>query len=647
MNELEEMFPDPRRPFGSWRSPISAEMAAGESLRLGLIKTDGESVYWLEGRPVEEGRGVIVCWSPGERKKEVTPPSVSVRSRAHEYGGGDFCVVDGIVVYVDAADQRLYRLEEGATPQPISPVGNWRYADMIIDRSRDLVICLVEEYGKGGKHPQNFLGVLPLRGQQQAPSPLVEGSDFYACPVLSPDGTMLAWQAWEHPEMPWDSNRLWVAEFTPDARLQCPRTIAGGEDKSVFQPGWSLDGSLYFVSDSSGWWNLYRWREEAIEPVYTGSFEMGLPQWVFGMSTYAFTGEGTLVAAVNEKGVWHLVAIDPDTGRNRRLSLPSASYSGLQGLPDGVVCLAGSPREPATISIIRLDGSRPTVLQRAFALNLDADRISHPQGIQFPVEDGYTVHAFYYPPTHPEWVGNEEEKPPCIVMGHGGPTGAADPSLDLRTQFWTSRGFSVLDVNYRGSTGFGRAYRQLLDGAWGVSDVQDCIAAAQYLADQGKVDEQRLIITGGSAGGYTALAALAFHDVFRAASISYGISDLEKLVLDTHKFEARYLDRLVAPYPEGLDVFRERSPIYALDKISCPMIFFQGEDDKVVPPNQAEAMVEALRAKGVPVSYFLFPGEGHGFRRADTIRHVLEAQLSFFASVFNFEPADEVEPVEI
>lgn len=646
MNELEQVFPDPRRPFGAWPSDITPEIVAGETLRFGHTQTDGDAVYWLESRPAENGRGVIMRWTTGEGRREVTQAAQGVRTRAHEYGGGDFCVAGERVVFADGETQRLFLSPGEKEPRPLTRPGEWRYADLQIDAARDRVICVVEDHGTGDAHPANWIGSAPLAGESEV-APIIAGNDFYSNPIVARSGDRMAWLTWNHPHMPWDETELWVAAIDGDGAVKDERLVAGGNGESIFQPRWGPDESLYYVSDRTGWWNLYCDTGAEVTGVLTGEFEVGMPQWVFGMSTYAFAGAHRLVAAVNEKGIWHLVAVELSSGRQRRLNLPYASFHGLRGREDGVACIAGSPRDPEAVVVIGLDCSRPVVVQRSCDVTFDADQLSHPQAISFPTEGGHTAHGFYYPPTHPHWVGQEEEKPPLIVKGHGGPTACAEPVLDLRTQFWTSRGFAVLDVNYRGSTGFGRAYRELLDGRWGIADVEDCVAGARHLVEAKRADEERLVITGRSAGGFTTLAALAFHDAFRAGSVAYGIADLEQLVKDTHKFEAKYVDRLVAPYPEGRAVYHGRSPIHALDGFQCPVIFFQGEDDKVVPPNQAEAMVGALRERGVGVAYLLFPGEGHGFRQADTVCRVLEAELSFYATVFDFEPADEVEPVEI
>jgi dipeptidyl aminopeptidase/acylaminoacyl peptidase len=633
-------------PYGTWPSPVTAEMITAEGVKLGQARSDGETLYWVEVRPAERGRGVLMRWRFGGLTEEISPRTHSVRTRAQEYGGGDFVIVGDAVVFSRDEDQRLYRLEAGAVPMPLTPEGPWRYADGVWDAGRGRVICVMEDHGAAGEEPvTRLVGVDAVSGG--VPEPLAAGHDFYASPCLSPDGGRFAWLTWDHPDMPWNGSVLWVADVDEAGALSTPRRVGGGRDESIFQPSWSPDGELYFVSDRTGWWNLYRERGVVVEGVLTGAFETGLPQWVFGMSTYAFLGASAAVVAVNELGVWRLVRVDTESGAVSRLTLPYTDCAQVLGLGDAVAVCAGSPREAPALVWHRPADGRTRVVRRSSTLSPDADCVSHPQHIAFPTTDQAVAHGLYYPPTHPACVGPGDEKPPLIVKCHGGPTACASTALDPRIQFWTSRGFAVLDVNYRGSTGFGRLYRHALDGAWGRSDVADCEAGARFLADLGRADENRLIIAGGSAGGYTALAALAFTDTFRAGASYYGISDLEALARDTHKFEARYLDRLVGPYPAERETYRARSPLHFAGRIRCPVIFFQGLRDHVVPPNQAEGMVDALGARGVPVAYVTFEEEGHGFRQAESSRRAIESELSFYARVFHLDLPDAPEPVAI
>lgn len=637
---------DPTRPYGTWPSAVTADLIASGSLRLGQVRASADAVLWLEVRASERGRGVVMRWAPGGAPEAVTPAGHSVRTRAHEYGGGDFCVAGDAVVYSNDEDQRLYRLAPGGGPEPITPTGSRHYADGVWDTSRRRVICVEEDHGGDGGEPVNRLVAVSVDGGSD-PVVLAEGHDFYASPAVSPDGSHLCWLTWNHPDMPWNGTELWVAGLDGGGGLVETRRVAGGREESVFQPMWSPGGELHFVSDRTGWWNLYRERDGGVEEVLVGAFETGLPQWVFGMSTYAFCGPDSVVVAVNELGVWHLVQVDLESGESRRLRFPYSDISQVVGLGEAVVCVAGSPREAPAIIWIDPARERSRVVRRGNPITLDADTVSFPQHIAFPVGDQAVSHGLYYAPTHPDWVGPKDDKPPLIVKSHGGPTAAASTALDLRIQYWTSRGFAVLDVNYRGSTGFGRLYRHALDGAWGLHDVEDCVAGAQFLVEQGRADERRLIITGSSAGGYTTLAALTFTDCFRAGASYYGVSDLEALVRDTHKFEAHYLDRLVGAYPADRETYRTRSPLHSAERITCPVIFFQGLLDKVVPPDQAEGLVEALASRGLPVAYVTFPDEGHGFRREDAIRTAIESELAFYARIFGLELPEVLDPVEI
>ncbi len=476
---------------------------------------------------------------------------------------------------------------------------------------------------------------------------LAAGHDFYATPRLSPDGTRLVWLTWDHPNMPWDGTDLWQATIGDDGSLGEPVHLAGGPKESIFQPHWTAEGVLYFVSDRSGWWNLYRLVDGGDEPVCPLPAEFGQPQWVFGMSTYGFTDDNRLVGAVNENGSWSLKTIDLDSGTMHDCRLPFTVIAQVRVTGHEAVFLGASPDMEPSIVRADLNLGGYEILKSSGSIDIDHGHFSRPQQIAFPTSDGQAAHAFYYPPTNPDHAGPADELPPLLVKSHGGPTSATTNALDLRIQYWTNRGFAVVDVNYGGSTGYGRDYRQRLDGQWGVVDVEDCIHAARYLVGQNKVDGRKLVIRGGSAGGYTTLAALTFHDLFAAGASYYGISDLETMTTDTHKFESRYLDRLVGPYPQERQRYSDRSPIHFTDQLSCPLILFQGLEDKVVPPDQSERVRDALRAKGLPVAYLEFAGEQHGFRRAATVKRTLEAELYFYGRILGFTPADPIEPVTI
>ena len=466
---------------------------------------------------------------------------------------------------------------------------------------------------------------------------------------MSPDGRRLAWLSWNHPNLPWDGTELWVAEFAPDGSLTAEQLVAGGSAESIFQPEWSPGGVLHFMSDRTGWWNPYRWRpdEGQVDALCTIELEFGRPQWVFGMSTYGFADEERLVCVVEERAIDRVVMLDTASRTIETLPIPRTEISSLR-IGDGrAYLIGGNATEEASVAIFRLDDGHLEVVRHSAETELDPGVISEPQAIEFPGYGGATAHAFYYRPHNDAFSGPEGQLPPLLVKSHGGPTSASNTTLDPEIQFWTSRGIAVVDVNYGGSSGFGRAYRQRLDGNWGVVDVADCVAAAQHLVAAGEVDPARLAIDGGSAGGYTTLCALTFTDVFAAGASFFGIGDLETFVRDTHKFESRYIDGLVGPYPQSVALYRERSPVHHVDRLSCPVILFQGLEDRIVPPNQAEEMVAALRAKGEPVAYLAFAGEQHGFRRAENIQRALDAELYFYSRIFGFEPADPLEPVDI
>jgi dipeptidyl aminopeptidase/acylaminoacyl peptidase len=477
---------------------------------------------------------------------------------------------------------------------------------------------------------------------------LVEGNDFYASPRISPSASHLCWLTWNHPNMPWDGTELWVAEITDDGGLRASRKVAGGARESIFQPAWSPDGVLYFTSDRTNWWNLYRWRGEQVEPVVEIPAELGTTQWVFGLSTYAFESERRIVCQVRSSGVSRLATVDPEVGRLQGVETPYTAFMPyIQARTGRAITIAGSPTEPPAVIAVDLETGRVDLLRRSAELAVDPGYISIPEPIEFPTEGGVTAHAFYYAPRNPDYESPAGELPPLIVYVHGGPTGAVSNALDLADQFWTTRGFGYLVVNYGGSAGFGREYRDRLNGKWGVVDVEDSVNAARYLAGRGRVDGNRVAITGGSAGGYTVLRALTTTDFFKAGASHYGISDLEVFHTDTHKFESMYDQGLIGRWPAERHVYRERSAIHSVDKITAPIILFQGLEDKVVPPNQAEVIVDALRKKGLPVAYIPFEGEQHGFRIAKNIKRSLEAELYFYSRVFGFELPDPIEPVAI
>lgn len=642
-----------RIPHGAWPSPLTAAMVAAQGVRLSGAAVDGDDIYWIEGRPAEGGRNVLVRRRPDGTCADAIPAGFDARTRVHEYGGGAFVAGGGAVYFSNFTDQRLYRA--GDPPQPITPAGPWRYADGVLTPGGSRLVCVREDHSGGGE-PANTLVSIALDAPASAGTVIASGHDFYACPRLSPDGSRLAWIAWNHPNMPWDGTQLWVADVGPDGTLHHARCVAGGAADAIYQPGWSPDGVLYFVSDREGWWRLYRMpvldagasRIEPVLPTPPPETEFGRPQWIFGTATWAFASPDTIVTASTCRGRWRLGRIDVAAGRLVDLDLAWEPRDWLAVQAGHAVFIGGS--DTSLDAVLRVDagGGVVEVLRPAGTIPLDPGMIARPEPIVFGTTGGAAAHAFYYPPTRAQCRAPEGERPPVIVISHGGPTAATAPTLDLKVQFWTTRGFGVLDVNYRGSTGYGRAYRGALDGAWGIADVEDVIAGARFLVEQGKADPARLAIRGGSAGGYTTLAALTFHPgVFAAGASYYGVSDLEILARDTHKFESRYLDRLVGPYPEAAETYRARSPIRAVDRLACPLILFQGSEDRVVPPNQSELMADAVRRNGWPVALLLFAGEQHGFRRAATTVRCLEAELAFYGAVFGFSPADDLPPLAI
>ena len=633
-------------PYGSWKSPITSDLIVSESIGLGQIVVEGADVHWIEMRPGEAGRNVIVRRTPDGKMTDVNPQPFNARTRVHEYGGGVFAVMDGTVYFSNFDDQRLYRQAPGEQPQPLTPPIAMRYADGVVDRVRGRLICVREDHTVADREAVNTIVSVKLTGGD-AGEILVSGNDFYAFPRLSPDGSRLAWTTWNHPNMPWDGTELWVADLNADGSLGHTERVAGGLSESIFQPAWSPDGVLHFVSDRTGWWNLYHWRDGRIEPLCEMDAEFGQPQWAFGLSTYAFQSPTRIICSYNQQGSWHLASLDTTTGKLEPITTPYSMIRGLHTAPGRAVFGAGSPTEPSSIVQLALETGRIEVLRRSTDLQIDPGYLSIPQAVEFPTEHRLTAHGFFYAPRNRDYTPPDGERPPLLVMSHGGPTSSTSSGFNLNTQYWTSRGIAVLDVNYGGSTGYGRAYRERLKGQWGIVDVDDCVNGARYLAERGEVDGKRLAIRGGSAGGYTTLCAITFRDVFAAGASHFGISDCEALAKETHKFESRYLDRLIGPYPERKDLYEARSPIHFVDRIACPLILFQGLEDKVVPPNQAEKMFDAVRAKGIPTAYIPFEGEQHGFRRKENIKRALDAELYFYSRIFGFEPADAIEPMQI
>ena len=631
-------------PYGSWSSSLSLDHMVEDVVRLAEPAVDGSAVYWIETRPSEKGRSVLVTCAPGQEQSDVTPADYSVRSRAHEYGGGSYLARGDRVWFVNDNDQCIYtQTLPAGSPERLTATGAMRFADMELDRARNRLLTICEDHGKEG-NPENFIAGVDLDSGEI--SAVISGADFYSNPRLSPDGSRLSWLSWNHPNLPWDTTELWLATVAPDGEISEQRCVSLGKDESVFQPQWSPDGDLFFVSDRSGWWNLFRFRDDATEVVIPEQAECGVPQWVFGMSTYAFPDSDHVVVATTRDGSWQLSRFGLATGRREALASDWTSIDGVAADDGCILILAGGGARALSVVSIDPQGAE-TVLKSAIDGVLDQSTISKPQAITYATSDGDQAHGFFYPPSNPVYRGPNKEKPPLLMICHGGPTSATATTLRLDIQFWTSRGFAVFDVNYRGSTGYGRGYRQKLYGTWGLADVDDCIHGARHLARQGLVDSKRMVIRGGSAGGYTVLNALTCHDEFSAGSSFFGIGDLESMFETTHKFEACYDHWLIGPKESRKSIAEQRSPINSADRIKCPVIFFQGLDDKVVPPDQSESMVQALKDNKVPVAYLEFEGEGHGFRQSQNIRRSYEAELYFFGKVMGFEPADKLDAVEI
>ena len=640
-------------PYGEWPSPITPDLVVSASVGLGEVLLDGPDVCWSELRPAEGGRVQVVRRTPDGTNHDLLSEGFSARTRVHEYGGGAWLIDDGWLYFSNWTDQRLHRLSlRGGAPEPITPEppapGAYRYADM--RRLGGFLICVRERHDTSGEAVNEVVAV-PTDGSGE-PQVLVSGPDFVANPRLSPSGMQLVWIQWDHPSMPWDSTELCAAAIEVvdgEARLGETVVVAGGAGESVIQPVFRNDGELHFLSDrDTGWWNAYGVTAGGdIESRTRLEAEIGTPQWVFGMSRYGFLADGRMVFAYAREGLDHLAVLGLD-GSVTDLELPYTEISSVAARQTSVVFVGASFDREAEVVEVRIGGDvnaavagMPQILRPARDLDLDPAWFSVAQPVSFPSgPDGErTAHALYYPPTNPEVVPPEGEAPPLLVLIHGGPTAMARGRLDLAKQYWTSRGFALVDVNYGGSTGYGRAYRELLQGSWGIVDVEDCIAAATSLAEQGLADPERLCIRGGSAGGFTVLAALVQSDVFAAGASSYGVADLTALAEETHKFESRYLDGLVGPYPQARAVYDERSPINHVDRLNSPLIVFQGLEDEIVPPNQSEMVVEALQRKGVTVEYHAFEGEQHGFRKSETVIAVLDAELAFYGRVLGFTPA--------
>jgi dipeptidyl aminopeptidase/acylaminoacyl peptidase len=629
-------------PYGSWASSITAASLAQGAIGVADLNTSGGRLYWLENRPSEGGRQVLMTFD-GAESRQITPPGYNVRTRVHEYGGAAYVVVGDTVYFTNFADQVLHAQKGEAAPAPLTPAG-YRYADIVAARDGRLFAVREDHTGEG--EPRNAL--VSLSGAPgDAGQTLFADSDFVAYPRVSPDGRRLAWMAWDHPNMPWDDTRIYVAELGDDG-LTDRRLVAGGPGESAMAPSWAPDGSLILLSDRGGFWNLHVWRGNHMEAILARNAEFGGPLWGLGQSPFAVLPDGRIAARFGDAEGDHLVIVDPADGASREIPLPFNVLGAVRALDEKTLALtAASSVQTGAVITVDIESGEAQVIRRPSPAPLEPQDISRPRAITFKGAEGRETYALFYPPTNASFTGPTGERPPLIVQAHGGPTGQASAAFSLATQFWTSRGFALVDVDYGGSSGYGRAYRQRLNGQWGVVDVADVIAAAHHLIAADLVDPARIAIHGGSAGGFTVLAALAQSDVFGAGASFYGVADLAALARDTHKFESRYLDNLVGPYPAASETYDARSPLNRLDGFSAPLIIFQGADDPVVPPNQSRMIRDALRARGQAVAYLEFEGESHGFRRAETLVASKQAELYFYGRVFGFTPADLLPEIEI
>jgi dipeptidyl aminopeptidase/acylaminoacyl peptidase len=634
-------------PYGSWRSTIAPASLVTGFVRLAEARWDGDDLLWLEGRPEDGGRATLVRLRPGGAPEDVSPPGVNVRTRVHEYGGGAYLAADGLVIVSDFATGRLLRVEPDRSAEPLTPEGPYRYADLAIDAGRARLVAVREDHAGPGACT-NTIVAIPLYGSAAADPAavrvLVSGSDFVSSPRVSADGSRLAWLRWDHPNLPWDGMECVVADLDGDGMPGAGGVVAGDASTWTTQPRWLPDGSLAVATEPGEWLGLHHWDGERLAPLTADvAAEFAGPDWVFGLSSVAVAGDGSLVAVGRGGGRDRIYLVDPaGSGEPVALDLPFTSVTDLAVRDGEAAAIVASPTMFRSLVRIDLASGAWTVVRRSSSLELDPAVVSVGEPVEFPTTGDRTAHGILYRPTNPAFRAPAGELPPLVVTSHGGPTSAAFTGLALPIQLLTSRGIAVLDVDYGGSTGYGKSYRKRLEGSWGICDVDDCVAGALEMARRGEADPDRLAIEGGSASGYTTLCALAFRDVFRAGVSYFGLGNLEAFVAETHKFESRYLERLVGPYPADVATYRERSPILHAEGFSCPVLVLQGLDDHVVPPSEAERIVAALAAKGIPHVYLPFEGEDHGFRQAANIVRAAQAELAFYGGVFGFAPADDL-----
>lgn len=623
-----------KAPFGSWSSPITAEFVAGKDPNLTAdMQVDGGILYFVEARPNEGGRRVLLAKAPGEDVREVLPTQFNVRTRYLEYGAKSFVVHRGTVYFVNYADQQVYACAANADPYSVTQDSNSRFADLVVDERRGRLLALRERLEK----PESVNSICEIVIAGGSVRDLVGGRDFFNAPRLSPSGDQILWVSWNHPNMAWNGTELWIAPVDAEGTIGAAQKIAGDANHGVCQPQWTSENEICFTGELEEWFNLYRYRAGRTINCFPKNAEFAYPDWTPGQKRYA-AGDGNILAAFVSKGESRLIWLRDD--QQEVLPISFANISSIEASENGFYLVASFADQSAAILHWQPESREFQEVYRSYTLAIAKEEIALPKAIDYPSTDGTTAHAWFYEPCNAKFTGLDGEKPPLIVMCHGGPTDMSTGEFKKSIQFWTNRGYAVVDVNYGGSAGYGRAYRERLRGTWGVVDVHDATSAVQYLAREGKIDPQRVAIRGGSAGGYTTLAALTFTQGIIAVGASYfGVSDPELLAQETHKLESRYLDQLIGPYPEAKAVYQERSPLAHVKNLNCPIIFFQGDEDKVVLPNQSELMFQSLKAKGIRTEYHLYSGEGHGFVRAETVQHSLKAEHGFYAKQFAYTVA--------
>ena len=636
-------------PYGSWQSPFPITRLTDGVVALGEVRARDGVRWWLEGHPDEGGRQVLFRRAAAAKVTRLSPPDFNVRNRVQEYGGSAYAVDGNIVIVSDFATGRLHRVARPGVLEAVTPDRAWRFADFEIDGAGGRILAVREDHepdtlARHGEAENCIVAIDLATGEVTV---LVSGADFYGAPRLSPDGRLLAWLEWHHPNMPWDGTELRLADLDAGGRPGEARTIAGSASDWIAQPRWSPHGVLHYVAEPDGWMNIHRWSDGVAKNLTPVPAEFAPPDWWLGNSDYGFAADGSIIAIGRAAGRDRLCRVEPGTLNLVDIDVPYTEMMNLAVDGGRVTMRAASPVEPAAIVELDLATGAVEVLRRSTPLVPDPVDISVGRHVTFATTGGRPAFGIFYAPHNRSFRAPTGKRPPLIVTSHGGPTSAAYNAFSLTVQLWTSRGFAVLDVDYGGSTGYGRAYRRRLEGQWGVVDVDDCVNGAAWLAAEGLADPDLLAIRGGSASGYTTLCAITFRDVFKAGVSYFGIGDLETFDTITHKFESKYTQRLVGPYPERKDLYHARSPLNFADRISCPALILQGLDDRVVPPAQAEQIVDALRERRLPHVYLVFEGEDHGFRQAKNIIRSFEAELSFYAQIFGFLPADQIEPIEI